>query len=112
MHFVTRPGIEGTVVDDATSQPVADAIVTLRMEAHHGGNTTSTSATTDAKGAFSIPPKRRWGIYIVPMDFMGLSGTAEFRADGYDETSCEVLLTTPAGIGVQSLGEVRLRPTL
>jgi hypothetical protein len=110
MHFVTRPGISGTVVDDATSRPVIDTTVTLRMQPVHGGIATSTSANTDAKGTFSIAPERHWGIYIVPMDFMGLFGTAEFRAPGYAETSREVR-TNPAGLAVVPLGEVRLRTT-
>ena len=110
MHFVTRPGISGTVVDDATSRPVVDATVTLRMQAVRGGIATSTSTTTDAKGTFSVAPERRWGIYVVPMDFIGLFGTAEFRATGYAETSRE-LRSSPAGLAVLNLGEVRLRIT-
>jgi len=41
---------------------------------------------------------------------MGLVRTAEFRADGYDYTSCEVC-TNPAGLAVLRLGEVQLKPT-
>jgi hypothetical protein len=110
MHFVARPGISGTVVDEATSVPIANASVTLEMQAVQGRMPASTTTTTDATGAFLIAPKRRWGIYVVPMDFMGLVGTAHFRAPGYIEGACEVR-THPAGLAILRLGEVRLEPT-
>ncbi len=112
MHFIMRPGISGTVVDDATPRPVVDTIVTLRMRTVRGEITTSASApaATDAKGAFAIAPARRWGIYIVPMDVFPLNGTAQFNAIGYATTS-RAVRSDPMGRAVLPLWEIRLRQT-
>ena len=76
-RYTVRPGVKGLVVDGQTKLPVVNATVTLASIVGTGNWTndvviwqTNTVAVTNGNqcGTFCIPPKRKWGIYIVPMD--------------------------------------------
>jgi hypothetical protein len=38
---------------------------------------------TDVNGRFAIPPTKKWGVYIVPMDVFAAHATLVVRRDGY-----------------------------
>ena len=84
-HYVGRPGITGTIVDQTTSHPVSGATVALNMHGYAGQVTSTTVAKTDDAGRFTIPAKRYWSVLIIlgPVDFMSYYGTANVSAAGF-----------------------------
>ncbi len=107
VHYLLRPGLSGSVVDDSTSMPVADATVILR----HLGQTSGIvmTITTDKNGRFSLAERRAWGIYVVPEDVFDFLGTVDIYASGYIKISRDFhtkILGTTAPI---DLGEIRLK---
>lgn len=102
-HFTARPGASGRVVDARTSRPISGANITLAA--------TNISETTisGADGAFLVPPKQQWGIYIVPMDPIGWDVHVTIEALGYSSGSRE-FVTSAMGSAVRELGDIRLSP--
>jgi hypothetical protein len=91
-HYTTRPGINGTVLSAATGQPILQAGVTLS-----GANTTTSTATA-GDGSFSIPPCRRWGIWIIPQDVFASRWTVCVGHSGF-KTNCTDFLFKVSATG-------------
>jgi hypothetical protein len=97
MRFTVRPGANGTVVDSQTHAPVAGAEVFFSRSSYTFyhfppqppeigpavSNATPPFVFTDASGRFTIPPRKKWGVYIVPMDVFVAPATLVVRRDGY-----------------------------
>ena len=105
-HYTTCPGVAGKVVNADTHQPVAGAGVCF-------GRTNATElARTAADGSFSIPARRRWGIWIIPQDVFALQWTVCIRHEGY-ETNCTEFPFSAAATGRavdRQLGDIALKP--
>jgi hypothetical protein len=76
-HYCEQPGIRGTVVDQQSGLPLTNALVDLAVIYGFRDETnsvdvwkTNSIARTNVNfsGSFEIPPVRKWGIYIIPMD--------------------------------------------
>lgn len=134
MRFATSPGVTGIVKDAQSHAPVAGAEVFVSRARYRLPVVTNTvtgqteivpgtqnqllppslqEAFTNARpptvvtrpdGRFSIPPEKRWGIYIVPMDVFGPYGTLVIRREGYEDM-LRVLHSPPAEIEV---GEIKI----
>ena len=88
-HFVEEPGVLGKVVDTETYEPIEDVVVQLKYSPR-GGKAPSTyavKAKTSNDGSFHIQPKKKWGIYIVPMDFFPAPYTLAFAHEEYSTRS-------------------------
>jgi Carboxypeptidase regulatory-like domain len=108
-HFVTRPGISGTVVDEVAGVPIANATVILRQAPTRPPNIIEEPSTaTDANGKFQMPPKRMWWIWIVTMENWPSPYVVEVRAPGYADASLNIQ-AWETGPAVMPLGRVRLR---
>jgi hypothetical protein len=113
MRNTTSPGVAGIVLDAESRAPITGAKVFVSHAFYHlplatndfTGEVEPVAATgtqrlppsmtevilnarpptviTGLDGRFSIPPEKRWGIYIVPMDVSGLYGTLVVRREGY-----------------------------
>jgi hypothetical protein len=84
-HYTTRMGFSGTVVDADTFAPLAGARITLL-----GSTNETTVAFSAPDGSFVVPPKKKWGIWIIPQDYFGwkwIGGTACIQHVDY-ETNC------------------------
>jgi hypothetical protein len=81
-HFTVRPGASGTVVDARTGLPVAGAAVSV---ASVRGHDPAGNATTTPDGSFRIPPRRQWGVYIVPGDIFPFPFTLSVQQGGYQQ---------------------------
>lgn len=106
MRFTEFPGASGRVVDATSSNPVGGAEVTVTLsspETNSGPNT----AYTDASGMFLIPPQKQWGIYIVPMDFIGFFGKVTVTARGYAPLQRDIR-SSPVGPESTDYGELLL----
>jgi hypothetical protein len=69
-HCLLRPGATGLVIDSQTEMPVAGAEVTLTRNPDFYDALFAMSVITATNGAFSIPPKQRWGVIdtVGPID--------------------------------------------
>jgi hypothetical protein len=134
MRFTASPGATGMVLDAHSHVPIAGAEVfvsraryTLPLvtnsvtgEIEAVGCTVDqlvppslSAAVTNARppivitgsdGRFSIPPLKRWGIYVVPMDVFAPKGTLVVRREGY--TNAIRYLFAPSSVA--DVGEIRL----
>jgi len=105
-HYTVRPGVVGTVLSADTRQPVAGVGILF------GRTNVTELAQTAADGSFSIPPRRQWGIWIIPQDVFALRWTVCIRRAGY-ETNCTEFLFSAAATGKSAekrLGEISLKP--
>ncbi len=107
IRYLARPGISGSVVDEATGAPVPNATVIL---SRRGDTEYPLIATvTDTQGRFALPERRAIGVYIVPMDVFPFLGTLDIYASGYLKVSrdvrSEILGKTPPIV----LGEIRVK---
>jgi hypothetical protein len=105
-HYTLQPGVTGVVIDDRNSAPVPNAVVAVTSR-DSSRQTGKLLLATDADGKFHVVPKRRWGIYIVPMDIFGPWTEASISAPGY-ETRVFKLSASAMGPKAVALGEVRL----
>lgn len=106
MHFTEFPGVSGRVVDAKTSSPISGAEVTVSLSSP-AKNTGPKMAATDSDGAFSIQPEKHWGIYIIPMDFMGFFGQVTVNASGYSAAQRDIR-SSPIGPEATAYGEIAL----
>ena len=85
-HFVERPG---NVVDTETYEPIEDVMVQLEAseESVYAPSAVAVKTKTSNDGAFHIQPKKKWGIYIVPMDFLPAPYTLAFAHEEYSTRS-------------------------
>ena len=88
VHYLVQPGISGSIVDDSTSMPVADATVILSRLVH--ANRPLIATGTDKNGRFAIAVRQAWGIYIMPMDVFDFGGRVDIYASGYLKVSRDV----------------------
>jgi hypothetical protein len=105
-HFTLRPGVSGVVLDGRDSTPITNAtiVVTTRDSSRQTGEIV---LTTTADGAFYVPPKQRWSVYIMPMDVFGPWSKASISAPGYASRSFD-LSASAMGPKAVSLGNVSL----
>jgi hypothetical protein len=106
MHFTEYPGASGRVVDATTSSPIsgAEVVVVLSSPEKNGGPKTT---VTDSNGLFSIRPEKQWGVYIIPMDYIGFFGRVTVSAPGYVSSQCDVR-SSPVGPETTACGEIAL----
>jgi hypothetical protein len=84
----TAPGVEGRVVDQASGEPITDALVVVRYDGHYGGplpdreHLGHLETTTDADGRFELPRYTRGGLSIWP-GFRTEARVAAVLRDGY-----------------------------
>jgi hypothetical protein len=104
-HYTARPGITGTVVSAASQQPVVGAGIAF-------GRTNAIIAQTATDGYFAIPPKKRWGIWIIPQDVFTRYYEVSVRRDGFQDYETEVG-SNPADVGkraTKQLGVISITP--
>ena len=106
MHFTEFPGASGRVVDATTSNPVSGAQVAVALSSPER-NSGPKSAVTDSGGIFSIPPEKHWGIYIIPMDFLGFFGKVTVSAPGYASVERDIR-SSPVGPETTTYGDITL----
>jgi len=78
-HF-TNQTVEG-VTAEATTPPPPPQPPSLDAAIR---NASPPVVFTDVTGWFAIPPAKKWGLYIVPMDYFPPRPTLVIRAEGYD----------------------------
>jgi hypothetical protein len=104
---LVRPGISGSVVDDVSSAPVADATVILSRDG--AADRPLIATVTDANGRFTLAARRAWGVYIAPEDVFDFWGTADIYASGYLKVSREVRAKIMGKTAPVVLGEIRVK---
>ena len=104
-HFTMRPGASGTVLDARTGLPVAGASVSLAPER---GDDPAGTATTAADGSFTLPPRRQWGVYIVPGDVFPSPFTLSVQHDGYQPATVRFFHRAMGDDTVMNFGVLRL----
>jgi hypothetical protein len=106
MHYTKFPGASGRVIDAETSAPIGNASIKLELNSPAKNDGPKTTLT-DSNGAFSVEPVKRWGIYIVPMDFIGFFGQVSVDAPGYNSVLKE-LRSSPVGPEETNYGDISL----
>jgi hypothetical protein len=111
-HYTMRPGVSGRLVDAATDAPIPGADVHLkRYERELMFNDKppeEVAEATGSDGAFSIPARKTWGLYIVPMDVFNRKWTVTIEASGYQKYESD-LSANPMGQSEFELGAIRLQ---
>lgn len=106
VHYLMRPGISGSVVDDSTSAPVADATVILSRLGQTDRPLIAT--VTDINGRFVLSARSAWGIYIVPEDVFDFLGTVDIYASGYVKASRQIRSKVIGNSAPIVLGEIHV----
>lgn len=109
IHYTRVPGVVGKVIDSRTQQPVVDASVTLKVSTTLKEGERQISGMTDATGRFSFAAEQWWGIYVVPMDPLGLPGAITAVAHGY-QSATRSFHSGTMGPAVTNLGDIPLVP--
>jgi hypothetical protein len=104
-HYTNRPGLAGTVVSAQGDVPLAGAGISF-------GTNTTALAFSSADGSFYVPPKRRWGIWIIPQDVFPLHWTASVSHSGYETSHREFsfLCSATGKAATEQLGVISLNP--
>jgi hypothetical protein len=106
-HYTMRPGLAGTVVSTENNAPLANAGVWF------DGTNASLVAFSAADGSFYVPPRRKWGVWIIPQDVFPMRWSVRIYHPGYQTTHAQFLFraaaTGPAA--TQNLGTIPLKPT-
>lgn len=110
VHYLVRPGISGSIVDDSTSMPVADATVILRRIGGSNGWAMTTPSGKDRH--FALASRRAWGVYMVPEDVFDYVGAVDIYASGYIRDSRDVRAKSFGNTEPIVLGEVRVKRPL
>jgi hypothetical protein len=105
MRFTKFPGASGRVVDAKTTAPISNAEVTLSLT--QPAKEETKTVVTDSNGVFTIAPKKQWGIYIIPMDFMAYLGHISVSAEGYSNILKD-LHSSPVGPEKTFYGDIAL----
>ena len=100
-----RPGVSGTVLDARTGAPVAGAAVSV---APVRGDDPVGTATTVTDGSFRVPPRRHWGVYIVPGDVFALPFTLSVQHDGYQQAVVQFAHRVKGDGTTRNFGVVRI----
>ena len=105
-HYTSRPGISGIVVSGDGQKPVPDAIVSF------GRTNVAAVAVSSANGSFAVPPKRTWGIWIIPQDVFASHWLVCIRHDGYATNYTEFAFSAAATgkAARKDLGVIPLKP--
>lgn len=106
VQYTLNPGASGIVVDAQNKKPIAGASVLLTTSSNVDP-TRRVSATTNEQGEFVIPADQKWGVYIVPMDPIGLEGVVTVQAMGYNGTK-KKFRTSSMGPANSKLGIIPL----
>lgn len=90
MRLTSSPGASGVILNSQTRAPVAGAQVVVSLSKYPPDSVADAlekarapKVVSDASGLFSVPPERRWGIYILPMDIFPQFGLLVLKHDGY-----------------------------
>lgn len=106
VHVTTRPGATGVVVDADTRTAVVGATVSVIPL---GINDPPAAVDTGFAGAFQVPAKRQWGIYIMPTDIFPIAYRLSVRREGYRQTDVQFSFM-PLGAGTTTnFGNIQLR---
>jgi hypothetical protein len=108
-RFVDVPGFQGTVVSARDGQPIAAARVSIYMGRGNHQERGEGSVATSKDGTFAIEAKKYWGIYVIPMDFIGYLGTIEIGSPGFNTVRIP-FRSSPVGKPDLGVGTVRLEP--
>jgi hypothetical protein len=107
VHYLVRPGISGSVVDDSTGAPVSNATVILSRVGRSQFPLIAT--VTDAQGGFTLSERKAIGVYILPEDVFDFFGTADIYASGYTKESRDVRSKILGPTSPIMLGEIRVK---
>ena len=108
-RFVDVPGFRGTVVSARDGQAVAGARVSILMSRGGAPNKEIGGAVASSDGTFVLEAKRYWGIYVIPMDFIGYFGSVEIAANGFKTTRIP-FKSAPDAPASNDIGTIRLEP--
>jgi hypothetical protein len=102
--YTDRPGVAGTVVSSDSHEPVAGAGISFGPV-----NAVAYSATD---GSFSVPPKKEWGVWIIPQDVFTLPCAVSIRRNGYEAYETNVMWNPSqrAKYATKQLGIIPLVP--
>lgn len=82
-RYPTTPEVRGTVIDQATQQPLPGAVVGMHLQ-------DQVIAYTDSDGTFRLPSDRHWRFCpLIPGDYWP-RGTLFIEANGYHRHEQEV----------------------
>jgi hypothetical protein len=109
-RFTLRPEVSGVILDAASSAPISNATVTCTTPTLSRGGTTDQVANSDASGRFDIPAMKRWGVYIMPMDYFFRPSRVVVAAPDHESRSLQVAADQPQGKPAD-LGDIRLKAT-
>jgi hypothetical protein len=93
-------------VNAETHEPLAGSSISFGLT-----NTTAV-AFSAADGSFAVPPKRQWGIWIIPQDVFSFPWIVCVRHAGY-ESNCIKFPFNAAATGsaaTRPLGVISLKP--
>ena len=105
-HFTTRPGASGVVLDARTGVPIVGAAVSV---APVRGDDPAGTATTETDGSFRVPPRRQWGVYLVPGDVFPFPFTLSVQHEGYQQTVVQFAHRAMGEGTTTNFGEVRIK---
>lgn len=108
INYTKSPGASGTVIDSKTHAPVIAATVTLTAVTYAAPKAPVTTSTNQS-GEFLFPAEQFWGMYIVPMDPLRLTGKVTVQARGYKSTTKE-FKTRTTGPAITNFGAISLEP--
>ena len=106
VQYTDIQGASGTVVDQKTYKPISGAHVVLTPSKLSDPKGKSEVVTND-KGEFLIKPKKKWGIYIIPMDPYYFDVEISINAKGYKPTT-KVHRAYSTGPAQMKFGEIQL----
>jgi len=112
LRFTTSPGASGVVLDSATRAPLMGAEVVISRAVYPPvsieaafTNSRLPMVLTKESGEFSIPPEKRWDIYVVPLDIFPHFAMLVVRSEGYQSTVLPFWSRS-----VKPVGEILLQP--
>jgi hypothetical protein len=104
-HFTTRPGATGVVLDAGTHAPVVGAIVSVIPGRGDGSKGVATTATD---GSFRVPPRRQWGVYIVPGDVFPFPFELSVQRDGYQQVEVKFAHRAMGEGKIRNFGQIQM----
>ena len=107
-RYTTRPGLSGTVIAFESHAPLAGAEISF------GGTNATPVAFSGADGSFLVPPKRKWGIWIIPQDVFAMLWSIRVYRVGYETnfTRFNFPASATGTAATVQLGVLPLKPVL
>jgi hypothetical protein len=112
LRFNTSPGASGVVLDADRQAPIAgaDVVVSQMIYPPPSADEAFTNnrppvVTTDIDGHFTIPPEKRWDIFVIPIDVFPRFGLLVVKCDGYESLAIPFWSRT-----VLDIGDIAMKP--